>query len=105
MPMLRLQSLSRTYATSTTTRTSRLANKLPLSLDHFLLRQRVLTLYRTIVRACHKLPSPLRDEMKEYSRGEFKRQKELKDPTKIRYLLSIGRVEFDRLMGQISAKY
>ena len=105
--MLSLHSLSRTYATSTstsTTRRSRLANKPPLSLDHFLLRQRVLAFYRTVFRACDRIPSPIREEMREYARGEFERQKDVEDLRKIRYLLSTGKAEFDRLMGAVSVK-
>ena len=103
--MLPLHSLSRTYATSTSTiRHSRLANKPPLSLDHFLLRQRVLAFYRTIVRACDRIPSPIREEMREYARAEFERQKDVEDLRKIRYLLSTGKAEFDRLMGAVSVK-
>ena len=101
--MLPFHSLSRTYATSTI-RPSRLRNKPPLSLDHFLIRQRVLALYRTIVRACYRIPSPIREEMREYARAEFERQKEVEDLRKIRYLLGTGKAEFDRLMGQISIK-
>ena len=103
--MLSPHSLSRTYATSTSTiRRSRLANKPPLSLDHFLLRQRVLAFYRTIARACDRIPSPIREEMREYARAEFERQKGVEDLRKIRYLLSTGKAEFDRLMGAISVK-
>ena len=102
--MLPFLSLSRTYATSSTIRRSLLANKPSLSLDHFLLRQRVLALYRTIIRACHRIPSPVREEMREYARAEFERQKGVEDLRKIRYLLSTGKAEFDRLMGQVSVK-
>ena len=42
--------------------------------------------------------------MREYARAEFERQKEVDDLRKIRYLLSTGKVEFDRLMGAISVK-
>ena len=98
-----LQTLSRTYAT-TKSRPSRLQNKPRLSLNHFLLRQRVLAQYRTIIRACRKIPEPMRDEMRQYARGEFERQRGLEDMRSIRYLLSTGKAEFDRLMGQISVK-
>jgi len=75
----------------------------PLSLDHFLLRQRALSLYRTILRACHKLPSEtMIAEMRIYAREEFERQKGVEDQRKIRYLLSTGRAEFERLGKQVS---
>lgn len=99
-----LHSLSCTYATSSIIRRSRLRNKPPLSLDHFLLRQRVLAFYRTIIRACNRIPSTIREEMREYARAEFERQKEVEDLRKIRYLLSTGKAEFDRLMGASSVK-
>ena len=103
--MLPLYSISRTYATSTSTiHRSRLRTKPPLSLDHFILRQRVLAFYRTIVRACNKVPPAIREEMRQYARVEFERQKEVEDLRKIRYLLSTGKAEFDRLMGAISVR-
>lgn len=102
-PMRALQSLARTYAT-TTRYPSRLPNKPPLSLDHFLLRQKVLAQYRTIIRACYKIPSTMREEMKRYAKEEFKRQRDVEDLRIIRYLLSTGKVEFDRLIGQVSVK-
>ena len=101
--MLPFLNLSRTYATRSTIRRSLLANK-SLSLDHFLLRQRVLALYRTIIRACHRIPSPIREEMRDYARAEFERQKEVEDLRQIRYLLSTGKAEFDRLMGQVGVR-
>lgn len=97
-----LIALTRSYATART-RTSRLpSSKPPLSLDHFLLRQRVISLYRTIVRACHKMPSRTRQEMEEYAREEFERHKAVEDLRKIRYLLSTGKTEFERLGKQVS---
>ena len=94
--------LVRSYATAST-RSSRLPSpKPPLSLDHFLLRQRTISLYRTIVRACHKIPPPTREEMKKYAREEFERHKAVEDLRKIRYLISTGRTEFERLGKQVS---
>ena len=94
--------LARTYATTTPIRPSRLTKTPPLSLDHFLLRQRVLVQYRTIIRACRKIPEPMREEMQRYAREEFERQKGVEDLRTIRYLLSVGKVEFERLVGGIS---
>lgn len=90
--------LIRTYAS--TARRSRLP-KAPLSLDHFLLRQRVLGFYRTIVRSCFKLPGSTRREMIQYARGEFELRREETDLRKIRYLMSTGKADFDRLRGQM----
>ena len=74
----------------------------PLSLSHFLLRQRALSLYRTIIRACYKIPPSAREEMKSYAREEFERHKDVDDSRKIRYLLSTGKTEFERLGKQVS---
>jgi len=102
---MRLLPLSaRTYATlpSQIRPNSRLP-KQPLSLDHFLLRQRALALYRQIIRSCHKLQDPTTTrEMKMYAREEFERQREVVDLRKIRYLLSTGKTEFERLGKQVS---
>ena len=93
----------RSYATSTPSeRQSRFPkNKVPLSLDHFLIRHRVLALYRSIVRGCLEIPSPTKEEMRIYAREEFERHRDVEDLRKIRYLLSTGKAEFDRLRGQI----
>jgi len=93
----------RTYATIASRKhpTRLPPNKIPLSLDHFLIRQRVLALYRSIVRACHKIPAPTRDEMRLYAREEFERRRNTGDLRQIRYLLSTGKAELDRLRGQV----
>ena len=92
----------RSYATAST-RSPRLPpSEAPLSLDHFLLRQRVLSLYRTIIRACHKMPPSTSTEMRKYAREEFEQHKRVADLRKIRYLLSTGKTEFERLGKQVS---
>ena len=70
-----------------------------LSLSDFLLRQRVLSLWRDIVRATQKIPknSPTRIEMKAFAREEFERNRAVRDTTKIRYLVSTGRTQFDEM--------
>ena len=77
------------------------ANKAPApTLKHFLLHQQALSLYRSIIRSAHRLPSPpARDEMRAYAREEFERSREITDLTRIRYLLSTGRAEWVRLRG------
>jgi hypothetical protein len=111
--MLRTHRLSRAtlflrnYSTRplplSTKRPSRLSqiNKPPLSLDHFLLRQRVLALYRTIIRTCHKLPSPTREELRHYAREEFEQRREVTELRQVRYLLSTGKAEYERMRGQV----
>ena len=70
-----------------------------LSLSDFLLRQRVLGLWRDIVRATNKIPkeSSARTELKTFAREEFERNRAVRDTTKIRYLVSTGRTMFDEI--------
>ena len=75
----------------------------PLSLDHFLLRQRAIALYRTIMRGCYKLPDPVaRAEMREFARAEFERHRQETDLRTIRYFLSTGKADYDRLGKMVS---
>jgi len=98
-----LPSLLRTYATKPPIqRPSHLSSKKsPLSLDHFLIRQRVLAFYRSIVRESRTIPSPTREEMRGYAREEFERHREVEDLRQIRYLVSAGKAEMDRVRGQV----
>lgn len=90
----------RSYSTEQPPRPVRYLRSRPLSLDHFLLRQQTLTLYRSIIRSCYRLPDPqTKDEMMGHARAEFERQKEVTDTRKIRYLLSTGRAEWKKLAG------
>lgn len=76
--------------------------KLPLSLDHFLQRHRVLSLWREIVRATNKIPpSSIRKEMRQYARQGFERNRNVTDLTQIRYLISTGRTEFEGMQRYI----
>jgi Complex 1 protein (LYR family) len=72
-----------------------------LSLEHFLQRQRVLSLWRTIVRALHKIPLPHRREPLQYARHEFERHKTVSDLAQIRYLVSTGKTEFEGMQRYI----
>ena len=96
--------LPRSYATTSPRVSQRPPSKKSpsLSLSHFLLRQRALSLYRTIIRACYKIPPSTREEMKRYAREEFERHRDVNDSGKIRYLLSTGKTEFERLGKQVS---
>lgn len=80
----------------------------PLSLDHFLQRQRVLSLWREIMRAIHKVPpSSTRDEMRQYARQGFELNRDVTDLTQIRYLISTGKTEFEsmqRYIDELAAK-
>lgn len=79
---------------SVSTKTKR---KLPsLSLEHFLLRSRVLSLYRTIIRAIYQIPDASeRKEPIAHAKGEFSRNKSVTDTAQIRYLASTGKAEWD----------
>ncbi|KAL5359172.1 complex 1 protein-domain-containing protein [Aspergillus floccosus] len=73
-----------------------------ISLDHFIQRQRVLALWREIVRALNKIPdSPTRSELRNYARDEFERHRDVTDVQHIRYLLSTGKAEFDMMRRYI----
>ncbi|KAL7620609.1 hypothetical protein AAE478_009604 [Parahypoxylon ruwenzoriense] len=69
-----------------------------LSLDHFLLRSRVLSLYRRVIRGTRRIADPAtRTETRKFVRAEFERQRRVTDPTHIRYLLSIGKTEWENM--------
>lgn len=72
--------------------------KPPLSLDQFLLRQRVLSLWREIVRAIHRVPEPTtRKELRQYARRGFEAHRHESDRSQIRFLLSSGKTEFQAM--------
>ncbi|ETN38598.1 uncharacterized protein HMPREF1541_06635 [Cyphellophora europaea CBS 101466] len=80
-----------------------------LSLEHFLVRQRVVSLYRNIIRALHALPrdSAQRHELRDYARTEFERHRAVSDVGKIRYLVSTGKTELDgmrRYLGEMGGR-
>ncbi|KAL3303597.1 complex 1 protein [Colletotrichum asianum] len=66
-----------------------------LSLDHFLQRSRVLSLYREILRGTQRIADPnTRAESRRYARDEFERHRDVTDINHIRYLISTGKTEF-----------
>lgn len=69
------------------------------SLGAFLLRQRVIGLWRDIIRATHKIPkgSLTREEVRDFAKAEFERNKNVTETTKIRYLVSTGRTQFESM--------
>ncbi|KAL2006959.1 hypothetical protein VTN00DRAFT_8397 [Thermoascus crustaceus] len=65
-----------------------------LGLDEFIQRQRVLGLWRDIVRALNKIPkSATRDELRNHARHEFERNRNVTDTT--------GKTEFDTIKRYI----
>ena len=92
---------SRTYATVLNQRPSRLGKPF-LGLNHFLQRQRVIALWREIIRAINKIPeSSTRDEMRDFAREEFERNRHVTDLTQIRYLISTGKAQFGSMRRYI----
>lgn len=79
----------------------------PPSLEHFIQRQRVLSLWRTILRSVYKIPADRRHETVNYARHEFERNKAVSDLGQIRYLISTGKTEFDgmrRYIDELAAR-
>lgn len=70
-----------------------------LSLKQFLLRARVLSLYRAVLRATSPLPAPARAELREWARAEIERNRGVEGEDKIKYLVALGREDLRRLGG------
>lgn len=88
--------LSESKSTQTKKRTP------PLSLEHFLLRSRVLNLYRTIIRAIYQIPDKdARKDPVAHAKNEFARNKDVRDTAQIRYLVSTGKAEWDGMRRYI----
>ncbi|OAP61787.1 hypothetical protein AYL99_03990 [Fonsecaea erecta] len=84
------------FAIKSSTPSSRFRKSPPLSLDHFIQRQRVLSLYRDILRSLYRhMSPPQRGESIAYAKGEFTRNKDVQELDKIRYLISMGKAEWD----------
>ncbi|KAL2610851.1 hypothetical protein R1flu_022543 [Riccia fluitans] len=61
-----------------------------LNLRQFLLRIQVLHLYRTAVRSVRRAPPSARGELLRTIREEVERNRDVKDPQQIRFLLGEG---------------
>ncbi|KAI1138302.1 complex 1 protein-domain-containing protein [Hypoxylon sp. FL0543] len=73
-----------------------------LSLDHFLLRSRALSLYRSIIRRTRQIKDPTtRAETRNFARAEFERHRHVTDIGHIRYLLSTGKTEWENIERHI----
>jgi hypothetical protein len=73
----------------------------PPSLEAFIQRGRVLSLYRDILRNLFRIPKGKREEPISYAKNEFARNKHITDITQIRYLVSTGKAEFDTMTRYI----
>ncbi|KAK2067820.1 hypothetical protein P8C59_001526 [Phyllachora maydis] len=66
-----------------------------MTLDHFLHRNRALSLYRHILRATRRIgDAKTRAETRRFARDEFERHRDVTDISHIRYLLSTGKTEW-----------
>ncbi|KAH7001590.1 complex 1 LYR protein [Ilyonectria destructans] len=60
-----------------------------MSLDQFLQRSKVLSLYRSILRGTKRIADPTtKAESRRYARDEFERHRGVTDSAHVRYLLS-----------------
>lgn len=102
MRIPRLTSPVRTYATTLPKRSTP-SHRPFLTLDRFIQRQRVIALYRAIVRATNKIPksSNTRAEMKGYARDEFERYKHVEDIMAIKGYIMQGKTEFEKIRGYV----
>ncbi|KAF8468893.1 hypothetical protein BDZ91DRAFT_77671 [Kalaharituber pfeilii] len=74
------------------------------TLKQFILRGRVLGLYREILRTLRHISTTnpiLLHELRAYARGEFERNKSVREESRIRFLLSTGRQELNQMRRYI----
>ncbi|KAI9729530.1 MAG: hypothetical protein M1834_006726 [Cirrosporium novae-zelandiae] len=76
------------------------------TLEHFLLRQQAIDLWRDVLRATNKITDPShKTEMRQYVREEYEAHRHVIDPAHIRYLISVGRTDFKTLKSYIDATW
>ncbi|KAL1542864.1 hypothetical protein AAHA92_19900 [Salvia divinorum] len=68
-----------------------------LDLQDFLLRARVLKLYRQALRISRRAPSDSKDEVRQIIRQEVENNRTCKDKQRIRFLISDGQERLKRL--------
>uniref|UniRef100_A0A1J3FY11 LYR motif-containing protein 2 n=1 Tax=Noccaea caerulescens TaxID=107243 RepID=A0A1J3FY11_NOCCA len=68
-----------------------------LDLQSFILRARVLKLYRQALKIAQRAPPDVRGELKQSIRQEMEKNSECNDKQKIRYLISEGLEKVKRL--------
>ncbi|KAI0257495.1 complex 1 protein-domain-containing protein [Lactifluus subvellereus] len=77
-----------------------------LSLKHFILKQRVLSLYRTAIRASRAIPDrATRKETIEWVRTEFERNKHITNPDLVEDKLRAGRRELEQVLPYRSQRH
>ncbi|KAF2440951.1 hypothetical protein P171DRAFT_488532 [Karstenula rhodostoma CBS 690.94] len=96
--------IKRSYATVLSKSPSRLRSrgKNPISLDHFIQRQRVLALWKDVVRSTVSISDrDMRQEMLRFARAEFEKYRHVADLGHIRYLISTGKTQLDTMKGSL----
>nr|POF15479.1 lyr motif-containing protein 2 [Quercus suber] len=98
-----IQSIAKTYATHATPKELSGKNQF-LSLEHFLVRSKVISLWRNIARTIYQIPpsSAQRAELRTFARTEFERNRHVEDLAHIRYLVSKGKTEFDSMKPYVA---
>ncbi|XP_025703593.1 uncharacterized protein LOC107493190 [Arachis duranensis] len=82
---------------STITITGVLDSLISMDLQDFLLRARVLKLYRQALRISARAPTAAKDELRQTIRQEMENNRDCKDKQRIRYLISEGMERLKRL--------
>ncbi|KAF2112325.1 hypothetical protein BDV96DRAFT_498152, partial [Lophiotrema nucula] len=68
----------------------------------FIQRQRVLALWRQILRSTASIPdASTKKDMRQFARAEFEQHRHITDLGHIRYLISHGRTQFDSLRNTL----
>ncbi|KZT06878.1 uncharacterized protein LAESUDRAFT_652446 [Laetiporus sulphureus 93-53] len=74
-----------------------------LTLKHFVLQQRVLNLYRQVIRGSRSIPDPIaRKETIAWIRAEFERNKYIEDVNLIEDKLASGRRELKQILPSLT---
>lgn len=67
-----------------------------LTLEHFVLRSKVIELYRKCVRLIYRMPANDRKELHDYCRSQFERHRGEQDLEIRKQYYSIGKREYNR---------
>ncbi|CAI6341533.1 unnamed protein product [Periconia digitata] len=101
-PQMLKSGMFRCYATVSTPSRSRLRGKNPLGLDHFVQRQRALALWKDILRSTASIPdAATKKDMRDFARAEFLQHRNVTDLAHIRYLISLGKTQYDNMKSSL----
>ncbi|KAI8073271.1 hypothetical protein BC940DRAFT_290966, partial [Gongronella butleri] len=73
-----------------------------MTLNHFLLRGQVLSLYRKLIRCTKGLNKSDADELRHWIRADFERYRNERDLDKIKNLITVGQHQMHTLQGSVS---